>query len=79
MTKLMTFGTIISLIFLVIIFVTQYIKEKKKNKEYKNKEEIIKKVQKEKKQVFEKVNTGNNKSDFDNSINILHEYSSRRK
>lgn len=79
MTKLMTFGTIISLIFLVIIFVTQYIKEKKKNKEYKNKEEIIKKVQKEKEQVFEKVNTGNNKSDFDNSINILHEYSSRRK
>lgn len=68
-------------VMLVIVGILIYvvIEDKKSYKELKEMEKLKEKVEKEKEQTLEKISSGDNQSDFDNSINILHNYSSRGK
>ncbi len=77
--KLVLLGVFISVVFLIFVVLLHLYREKKEKNENKIKQEVLKRVNDEKKEEIKKITTGNNKFDFDASIDILHNYSSRRK
>lgn len=74
MTKYLIIAVLI-LIFFAILSVKINFAQGKKNKELKKELEKNERIEKQK----EKVNTHDNSTDFNNSINVLQEYSKRKR
>lgn len=77
--KIYFFGFCFSLFFLIAIVISNIINERRIKKENRAREEALKEVKNEKESTKKKINSGDSKSDFDSSIDILHNYSSKRK
>lgn len=77
--RLYLFGMIVAFLILFFFLFRYWITQKNEERKVEELKKLKESVEKEKNETLEKINSGDNKSDFDNSINILHDYSNRRK